>query len=115
MYTIGMNTEHPDPSKLASYIVVRKRLPVGMKAVSACHAAVALHLRFHDRPEYADWLSYSFKKRIVEVSDEKFEAAKQIADHVVMKESTLDGLETAIAFCPRHEWPKFFKNLSLMR
>lgn len=59
MYTIGMNTEHPDPSKLASYIVVRKRLPVGMKAVSACHAA--------------------------------------------------------IAFCPRHEWPKFFKNLSLMR
>lgn len=60
-----MNTEHPDPSKLASYIVVRKRLPV------------ALHLRFHDRPEYADWLSYSFKKRIVEVSDEKFEAANR--------------------------------------
>lgn len=78
-----MNTENPDPSKLASYIVVRKRLPVGMKAVSACHAAVALHLRFHDRAEYADWLSYSFKKRIVEVSDEKFDAAKQIADHVV--------------------------------
>lgn len=110
-----MNTEHPDPSKIASYIVVRKSLSNGMKAVSACHAAVSLHMRFHDRPEYAGWLSYSFKKRIVEVSDEKFEAAKQDADHVVMKESTLAGLETAIAFCPRHEWPKFFKNLSLMK
>lgn len=109
-----MEFKSANPSALASYIVVRKSLGTGMKAVSACHAAVALHLRFHDRPEYADWLSYSFKKRIVEVSDGKFEAAKEFPDHVVMKESTLDGLETAIAFCPRHEWPKFFKNLSLM-
>ena len=110
-----MNTENPDPKSLASYILVRKSLPVGMKAVSACHAAVALHIRFNEVPEYADWLSHSFKKRIVEVSDGKFEAAKEFGDFVVMRESTLDGLETAIAFCPRYEWPKFFKNLSLMR
>ena len=109
-----MEFKSANPSALASYIVVRKRLGTGMKAVSACHAAVALHIKYAHHPDYAEWLAFSFKKRIVEVSDEKFEAAKQIADHVVMKESTLDGLETAIAFCPRHEWPKFFKNLSLM-
>lgn len=104
-----------DVTKLASYIVVRKSLPTGMKAVSACHAAVALHIKFSDRREYADWLKHSFKKRIVEVSDAKFEIAKQIEDNAVMSESTLGGFETAIAFCPRYEWPRFFKNLSLMK
>lgn len=104
-----------DPKSLASYIVVRKSLPVGMKAVSACHAAVALHIAFSQQEVYTAWLKHSFKKRIVEVSDAKFEKAKEILDHAIMRESTLNGLETAIAFCPRYEWPQFFKNLSLMK
>ena len=104
-----------DPKNLAIYIVVRKRLMNGMKAVSAAHAAVALHIRYNDFPLYDEWLKNSFKKRIVEVSDGKFEAAKEFGDHVVMKESTLDGLETAIAFYPKYEWPKFFRTLDLLK
>lgn len=105
-----------DPKSLASYIVVRKSLPTGMQAVSAAHAAVALHIAYSESNEdYQSWPKHSFKKRIVVVSDAKFEKAKEIADHVIMRESTLNGLETAIAFCPRYEWPQFFKNLSLMK
>ncbi|MNW04212.1 hypothetical protein D3C71_2002710 [compost metagenome] len=49
------------------------------------------------------------------VNATEFDNAKQVADHVVLTESALDGREVAIVFKPREEWPKMFKFLRLYR
>ena len=59
--------------------------------------------------------SRPFRKAVCKVSEEEFEKAKGVADHVVLTESALDGQEVAIAFKPREEWPKAFKFYPLYR
>jgi hypothetical protein len=97
------------------YILVRDDIPLGFAMVAVAHASLAGYLKFRDTPEVARWLDGPFFKAVCKVNATEFDNAKQVADHVVLTESALDGREVAIVFKPREEWPKMFKFLRLYR
>jgi predicted ArsR family transcriptional regulator len=103
---------------LKMYILVKASLP-SHKAVSIAHAVLIAHRVFSIQvscaPVYLDWLDNSFRKVVCEVSDADFERFKQYEHHIVSTESAFDGGETCLAFCPREEWPKAFKFLSMSK
>lgn len=97
------------------YILVRDDIPLGFAMVAVAHASLAGYLRFKDEPEIAQWLTGPFFKAVCKVNPKEFENAKGVPDHVVLTESALGNQEVAIAFKPRHEWPKMFRYLKLYR
>jgi len=97
------------------YILVRESVAPGFAILAAAHASLACYLKFQDSPEVAMWLAGPFYKVVCRVNDAEFEAAKAFEDHIVMTESALDGVEVAIGFRPREEWPKAFKFYRLYR
>jgi hypothetical protein len=93
---------------------------MGLAVVAACHATLAMYLRFKEHPDVAAWLSPdngAFYKVVCIVSLAEFEKAKETVDHVVMTESMWGNQEIAIAFRPRSPegWPKSFKFLRLLK
>lgn len=96
------------------YILVKKSLP-SHKVVAVAHASLMCYLHFKDKPETQEWVKNSFRKVICEVTDREFEAAKCESDFVVITESALKGMEVALAFKPRLNWPQEFKFYPLMR
>jgi peptidyl-tRNA hydrolase len=97
------------------YILLKESVPLGFAVLAAAHASLAAYLKFKESPEITAWLSGPFAKVVCKVSDEEFEKAKGIPDHVVLTESALEGHEVAIAFKPRQEWPKAFRFYRLFR
>ena len=97
------------------YILVRDDIPLGFAMVAVAHASLAGYLTFQDTPEVKQWLSGPFFKAVCKVNAKEFANAKQVVDHVVLRESALDNQEVAIVFKPRDEWPKMFKFLKLYR
>lgn len=97
------------------YILIKDDVPLGFAMVAVAHASLAAYLKFQDDPDVAAWLAGPFFKAVCKVNAKEFENAKQVADHVVLTESALDGREVAIALKPRQEWPKMFKFLKLYR
>src|SRR3954471_24033474 len=97
------------------YILIKESVPLGFAVLASAHASLAAYLKFKDTPEVTSWLSGPFYKVVCKVSEEEFEKAKQIEEHVVLTESALGGQEVAIAFKPREEWPKAFKFLRLYK
>jgi len=97
------------------YILIRESVPAGFAMLAAAHASLACYLKFKDTPEVAEWLAGPFYKAVCKVSDEEFEKARELENHVVLTESALDNLEVALAFKPREEWPKHFKFYRLWR
>lgn len=63
------------------------------------------------------WLEESFKKVTCKITDEQFERMKSIKGAVVIKESALSDLETAVAIPPYDEYVDadwaFLKSLKL--
>ena len=104
-----MNEKH---SKM--YILVKKSLP-SHKAVAIAHASLMCYLKYKDSPEVQEWLKNSFRKVICEITDKEFEAAKCEANCVIVTEQGLKGMEVALAFKPRIDWPEEFKYYSLMK
>ena len=102
--------------RLKMYILVKQSLP-SHKVVATAHGVLMCYLKFIDYPPMQDWLKYSFRKVICEITDDEFALAKQIPGHVVVTESGLGGIEVALAFHPRlpHEWPKMFRNFQMLR
>jgi hypothetical protein len=97
------------------YMLVRDDVPLGFAMVAVAHASLAGYLKFHDSPEVQEWLSGPFRKAVCKVNAKEFENAKLVEDHVVLTESALGNREVAVAFKPRHEWPRMFKFLRLYR
>jgi hypothetical protein len=97
------------------YILIKDSVPLGYAMVAAAHASLAAYLKFRDCEEVQQWLGGPFRKVVCKVSNEDFEKAKAVADHVVLTESALEGQEVAIAFKPRDEWPRAFKHFALYR
>ena len=97
------------------YVLVKDGVDLGMAVVGIAHAPLACYLKFQASPEIQEWLSGPFNKTVCRVTDEEFERAKQVDDHVVITESRLEGKETTLAFKPRAEWPKHFKFYRLFR
>jgi len=97
------------------YILILKDVPAGHAVNSAAHAAVACYLKYRDTSAMHQWLT-SFKKVCCKVTPEELDAAKEAAgDYVTITESNLDDAVTAVAFCPRENWPSFFKTLKLWK
>lgn len=97
------------------YILVKEEVPLGIAMVGVAHASLATYLKFQSSPEVSAWLSGAFYKAVCKVNSKEFENAKQVEDHVVITESSLNNQEIAIAFKPRGEWPKMFKFLRLYK
>ena len=89
---------------------------MGLAINSVGHAVLACYKDFINNSNMREWAdSPKFKKVTCKVTDEEFERAKEFENKVVMTESALDGNEVSMAFCPRHEYPKFFKYLRLYK
>ncbi len=97
------------------YILVRDSLPLGIAMVAVAHASLATYLDFAETPEIKAWLAGPFYKVVCRVSDQSFEQAKAVPDHVVITESMLGGAEVALGFKPREEWPQSFIYFPLYR
>lgn len=93
------------------YILVRDDVPLGLAMAAVGHATLACYLKFKDQPETQTWLDTSFRKCVCRVNAKQFNNAKAFPQHVVVTESALAGVETALAFMPRSDadWPKDFK------
>jgi peptidyl-tRNA hydrolase len=97
------------------YILIKFSVPFGNAIVAAAHASLACYLKYKDHPDVASWLAGPFRKVVCRVDDRAFEDAKAVADNVVLTESSLGGVEVALAFRPREEWPASFKFFPLYR
>lgn len=97
------------------YILVKKSISVGHAIVSASHASLAMYLKFKDTPEVKQWLNGPFYKVVCAVDEMEFIRAKEVADHVVISEAALGGMEVALAFKPREAWPDRFKYYQVYR
>lgn len=97
------------------YILVKEEVPLGIAMVGVAHASLAAYLKFQTSPEVNSWLSGPFYKAVCKVTSKEFENAKQVEDHVIITESSLNNQEIAIAFKPRDDWPKMFKFLRLYK
>jgi len=116
--TCGYAVQPPKPLKM--YILVKKSLP-SHKMIAVAHGVLMAHLKFSNRelqdwrPLYEQWLNESFRKVVCEVSDADFERFREFSDRVIVTESGLDNMEVSMVFCPRAEWPKPFKYLSMSK
>jgi len=97
------------------YILIKEDVPIGLAMTAAAHASLKAWFRFNSCRAMELWVLGCFDKVICKVDNEEFERAKEHEDYVVLTESALDNQEVALAFCPREEWPKFFKFLRLYK
>ena len=129
-----------DFSKSKMYLLVKSSVDSGHSILSVGHGALGGYLTFIENERLKDfspgelcpecgkpwdqlmtqtdrWVKESFRKCVCAVTDEEFEKAKTFGvagvDFRVMTESGLGGIEVAIVFAPKVEWPPFFKSLSL--
>jgi hypothetical protein len=72
-----------------------------------------VYLQFKGSPEMERWMSGTLNKTVCKVSDQEFEAAKQVPEGVIITEAALRMEEVALAFKPRDRWPKAFQNYRL--
>ena len=76
------------------YILVRDRIPAGFAAVSIAHAPLACYLQFKDDPHVQKWVTESFRKAVVKVTDEQFqEAYRSVPRGTLIAESGYGGVE----------------------
>ena len=97
------------------YICIKDNVPDELVPAIAAHASLACYLKFKDDACMQDWLKNSFKKAVTVVNDKEWQKASKSINHVVMIESSLGGIEVALAFAPRSEWPNVFKFMKLWK
>jgi hypothetical protein len=101
-------------NKSKMYICIKKSLP-SHKVLGAAHGVLMAHLKFQERLDYQAWLKQSFRKVVCEVSDIDFEILKAEQDYITVTESGLGGMEIALVFCPRAQWPERFRQFPLLK
>ncbi len=105
---------------LKMYIFIKESLP-SHKGIVIAHGVLMAHLKFYTNSNYelmsvyADWLKNSFRKVVCEVSDEAFNNLKLEKDYIIVTESGLNNMECGIIFCPRPEWPDYFKKFPMSK
>jgi len=100
---------------LKMYILVKDTIPAGKAIVGVAHASLACYLKYKEHDELNEWLSGPFYKTVCKVNDSEFENAKQLEEVVIIKESSLDSMETVLAFKPRVVYPTYFKYFQLYK
>lgn len=98
------------------YILIKNTLPSGIAITAAAHASLAMYLKYQDDGAMKEYIETSFAKVVCKVDDLEFERAKEHdVRHLILSESTMPGIETAIVFFPEEELPKQFKYYSLWK
>jgi hypothetical protein len=98
------------------YILIKNTLPSGIAITAAAHASLAMYLKYQDNEDMKSYIEHSFAKVVCKVDDLEFEKAKEHnVPYLVLSESTLPGIETAIVFFPEEELPKQFKYYRLWK
>lgn len=74
------------------YIAVLDEFPDYMTPTLVAHSVLGAHLHFEDLPEYQKWLSKSFKKVVVRVSQKEFDKIASLPNSYLGHENnTLNG------------------------
>ena len=81
---------------LKMYICVKKSIP-SHKVLAIAHGVLMAHLKFARLVIYQDWINNSFRKVVVEVTDEEFEDLKKYDNFVTINECGLNNMETVIS------------------
>jgi hypothetical protein len=110
-YTIYLNRK--ERLMLKMYILILDDVPAGLAINAAAHASLAGYLHFIERPEMQEWVRTSFRKVTCAITPAQFSQAQAQPDGLVITEKALDGRAVGIVFCPREEWPTFFKFLTM--
>ena len=100
------------------YILVKEDIDLGHAMLACAHGTLMCYLKFKDREIMSDYVNpalANFRKCVCKVNQAEFDKAKTYEDYVTVTESGLGGIETALVFCPRNEWPKFFSYLRLYK
>lgn len=104
------------PNKLKMYILVKDSIPIGLAMAAVAHAAISCFDEYIMEPTMTAWYKCSFRKVICKVTEAEFNKVKSIVANIVtMTESSLGDTETAIALCPREEWPNCIRYLRLYK
>lgn len=95
------------------YIIVKDSIPDKLVPVITAHASLACYKKFQEDEQMIAWMNGVFKKVVCVVNEVDFENYKNEPDSILLTESSLDNREVCLAFCPRTEYPKKFKYLSM--
>ncbi len=95
------------------YIVVKDCIPDKLVPVITAHASLACYKKYETSEAMQQWINSVFKKVVCVVNDAEFERLKSEEDAILLTESSLEGAEVCLAFCPRENYPKKFKFLKM--
>ncbi|MBT8220222.1 MAG: hypothetical protein KJP00_10365 [Bacteroidia bacterium] len=91
------------------YILIRDAVPDQLAPVIAAHASLACYKKFEDDPDMQEWMNSIFYKVVCKVNDTEFEKAQELDKCLSLTESSLENKEVCLVFCPRVEYPRYFK------
>lgn len=103
------------------YIFIKDSVPDEFAPVVAAHASLACYLIYEKDEDMKKWREESFRKVVCRVSENRFNELKfrwtnrKEAKFNVTTESSLNGDEVAITFCPREKFPEIFKTFPLWK
>lgn len=97
------------------YIVLKNNVPDKLVPVITAHASLACYKKYESDKDMQQWINSIFKKVVCIASEKEFEKLKEIDKNLILTESMLDNAEVCIVFCPREEYPKVFKFLSMWK
>lgn len=98
------------------YIAVLDEFPDHMTPTLVAHSILAAHLKFTKNNDYNKWLTDSFKKVVVRVSQKEFDKIGVLQNvHLGHEIHTLDGKDSCAVVCPRDETPNVLKYAKLWK
>ncbi len=96
------------------YIFVKDVVPDNFVPVVTAHASLSCYLKYEFDYDMCMWVNTSFKKVICCVNEEEFNELLLLSKHNITFESSLDGIDVAITFCPRQD-SKMFRKYKLWK
>lgn len=98
------------------YIAVLDEFPDYMVPTLVAHSILGAHLVFENQPDYKKWLSESFKKVVVRVTEKEFNKIQELSEVYLGHEiHTLDGRKSCAVIGPREGTPNVLKFAKLWK
>lgn len=83
------------------YIAVLDEFPDFMTPTLVAHSVLNAHLKFQEDEMYNKWLTESFRKVVIKVSQKEFEKISALPKvHIGYELHTLGGKDTCVVVCP---------------
>jgi hypothetical protein len=95
-------------------VLIKETVPAAYAVHAAAQGVLAGYLSFRESPHCQAWAADNTPPKLIcKVTNEEFESAKRLPDHVVLTEPLFGGIEVAIAFSPRRVWPAEFSTFPI--